>query len=226
MSYGIIYKVTNKINNKVYIGQTIKSLDERKRRHVYDAENHKDVNTTFYNAIRKYGIDNFEWIVLDTGMSKKDLDSKESYWIKELKSHIRDGKGYNMTTGGDGSEGFKHSKEARMKMSADRKGRKHTDEAKAKMSENRRGTNRTEEMKQKDREVKLGVYDNENNPRAKSVVKLTKDGLFVERFPTAKQGAESVNGKRSAISNCCNGESKTSYGFKWMFEEDYLALEK
>ena len=60
--YGIIYKATNLINNKVYIGQTIRRLEERIYYHYYRAEHELEIiHTHFINAIRKYGKENFQW---------------------------------------------------------------------------------------------------------------------------------------------------------------------
>lgn len=55
----IIYKVTNKINNKIYIGQTINSLEHRRKQHEKDCRRNKYYNNRFYNALIKYGFDNF-----------------------------------------------------------------------------------------------------------------------------------------------------------------------
>ena len=76
----IIYKITNLINNKVYIGQTINSLEQRLSRHKQDALSGR-LNTHFARAIRKYGIDNFIAEVIDTAQSQEELTQKEYYWI-------------------------------------------------------------------------------------------------------------------------------------------------
>ena len=60
--YGIIYKVTNIQNNKIYIGQTTRSLEERKYYHFYRADHELEItHTHFINAIRKYGKNSFQW---------------------------------------------------------------------------------------------------------------------------------------------------------------------
>lgn len=95
----LIYKVTNIINNKVYIGQTVKSLSQRKSEHkhrfLYENSHNK-----FYNAIRKYGWDNFIWEVLEESenWSYETLDEKEKYYIK-LYDSINTG--YNILEGGN-----------------------------------------------------------------------------------------------------------------------------
>ena len=94
----LIYKVTNKQNNKVYIGQTVKSLSQRRAEHkhrfLYENSHNK-----FYNAIKKYGWENFEWEVLEESndWTYDILDIKEKYYIK-LYNSIESG--YNILEGG------------------------------------------------------------------------------------------------------------------------------
>lgn len=96
--YGIIYKVTNTVNNKLYIGQTIKALNERKNGHHQTQD-----NTYFHRAIAKHGRDIFVWEVIDTSATdSKTLNELEIHYIKTLKTHSTQ-HGYNMTWGGDSS---------------------------------------------------------------------------------------------------------------------------
>lgn len=97
--YGIIYKVTNKLNNKIYIGQTVKSLQERKFYHYYRAKNELSItNTHFINALRKYNEDDFIWEIIDIADSQQELNEKEIYWINKYDSINF---GYNIQEGGD-----------------------------------------------------------------------------------------------------------------------------
>ena len=89
----IIYKITNIKNNKVYIGQTINSLEDRFNRHKNDALNNV-IDTHFARAIRYYGPDAFKAEIIDTADSQEELTQKESYWIKYYNSTID---GYNET---------------------------------------------------------------------------------------------------------------------------------
>ena len=82
----IIYKVTNKINDKIYIGQTIRKLYQRKAGHKCSAIKKKNISY-FHNALRKYNIDNFEWEVIEECNSKEDLDLAEEWYIMYYKSH-------------------------------------------------------------------------------------------------------------------------------------------
>ena len=76
-----IYKITNKVNDKVYIGQSIRPVKKRFNRHLNDALNNK-LDTHFARAIRKYGKDNFICEVIDTATNQNDLTLKEQYWIQ------------------------------------------------------------------------------------------------------------------------------------------------
>ncbi len=90
-----IYKVTNKINGKVYIGQSV-DIGRRWREHMTAKD-----DIYFHKAIQKYGVENFEWEVIEQ-CKKKDLDEREIYWIEYYDSF---NKGYNCTRGGDGVSG-------------------------------------------------------------------------------------------------------------------------
>lgn len=94
--YGIIYRVTNQLNNKIYIGQTIQTLSERKNKHYYKARQ-ENINTHFINALRKYPEENFIWEVIDNADCQEQLDEKEKYWIDYYNSVEE---GYNTKDGG------------------------------------------------------------------------------------------------------------------------------
>lgn len=91
---GIIYKITNKVNGKSYIGQTRYTLEFRWRQHI-----HKKDNTYFHNAIHKYGVENFSQEILEE-CDVNDLNSKEIFYIAKYDTFNN---GYNLTIGGDGN---------------------------------------------------------------------------------------------------------------------------
>ena len=98
---GKIYKYTNLINNKVYIGQTKQTLELRHQKHL----NQLNDNTYFHRAILKYGVDNFQMELLEDNIPFEILDEKEKYWIKYYDSFYTTGKGYNLTEGGQWGSG-------------------------------------------------------------------------------------------------------------------------
>ena len=96
----LIYKITNLINNKCYIGQTIKQPEERWKEHQQHAygSHENDQNKVLYKAIRKYGLENFSFEVLQDNINTfEQLDKAEIYWIDFYDSFVN---GYNSTFGG------------------------------------------------------------------------------------------------------------------------------
>jgi len=116
----IIYLIQNKINNKIYIGYTSKSLETRWKQH-YNRAIKTSNNTPFYNAIRKYGKDCWEKKVIFECNEVVFVKQKEVEFISEYKSYFN---GYNATLGGDGNNGITMSKESNIKRSLALKGKK------------------------------------------------------------------------------------------------------
>lgn len=96
----VVYKHTNKINGKSYVGQTCQSLSQRWRR----GEGYKS-STYFYHAIQKYGWDNFEHTILECGLNENEVDERERFWIKYFNS-TNENYGYNLSDGGNAEHSF------------------------------------------------------------------------------------------------------------------------
>jgi group I intron endonuclease len=166
-----VYLVKNRLNEKCYVGVSV-NIHSRWRQHKYWAKN-KEVVSKITNAIKKYGVENFEFSIIE--LCDKDLfEEKERHWIKKYDSVLS---GYNLTYGGSirkivsdetrlkmskskigvpKSESHKKkiaeangSKESREKFSKLNLGRKLSDETKKKMSESKKGFRHTEEAKKK-----------------------------------------------------------------------------
>lgn len=91
-----IYKITNKINNKSYIGQSI-NIEHRWKEHLSRIDD-KQFDYAIYNAFRKYGIENFNFEIIEQ-CKENELNDKEIYWIDYYNSYYD---GYNMNLGGNG----------------------------------------------------------------------------------------------------------------------------
>lgn len=148
MFTGCIYIIENKINDKKYIGQTIQNLEERFSRH----KNLKD-GYYLHNAMNKYGVENFiirsimDICSRDEKQLEKFLNEQEINYISHFNTFL--GEGYNMTAGGDGFLGRKHTEETKKKISESGKGKKHTEETKIRLREINIGKTLTEEHKKK-----------------------------------------------------------------------------
>ena len=116
----LIYKITNILNNKCYIGQTSYILERRINLHLKEVK--YKTNSPLYNSINKYGLENFKWEIITICNSKKELDEKEKYYIKFFNS--KKPNGYNLTDGGEGNQGWIPTKEMRDKISKANKGKK------------------------------------------------------------------------------------------------------
>lgn len=113
--YGVIYKITNNVNNKIYIGQTIHSFDKRYCNDLYKYTK----NDYLKRAIEKYGIENFD---IDKefyiAYSKEELDEKEKEFIEQFKSNNKE-YGYNYLSGGHNGT---HNEESKKKIGEAQKG--------------------------------------------------------------------------------------------------------
>ena len=93
---GYIYKIENKLNEKKYIGQTVKSLEKRFSQHKHNYNKPYFSQLVLYQAFNKYGIENFSFEEIEEVPNDK-LDEREKYWIDYYNSYYN---GYNSTLGG------------------------------------------------------------------------------------------------------------------------------
>lgn len=226
-------------SGKRYIGITCKKKPEYRWN---DGKGYKG-NEHFYRAIKKYGWDNFQHIIIAKGLSEDEAKWLEIELIREWDTTNRS-KGYNITKGGEGTKGWVPSDETRRKISEANKGKNnywygkhHSEETKKKMSKASKGKSKSEEHKKKLSEANKGqkhtqerrkkireACSGKNNPNSKSVICLTTNAIFY----TSKEGAEYYNCTRSHIISCCKGNRKSCGklpdGTKlvWMYLEEFL----
>ena len=192
MSAYIVYCHTNMINGKQYIGLTSMSLEERAGKEGSRYRNCME----FYNAIQKYGWDNFSHKVLAYDLSHEMACELEKYYIKLYNTQVPNG--YNLTDGGDG--GFHHSNDAKQRISAKTKGNKsrtgykNSAEMKAYMSNFMKGNN-------------YGKY------KGKPVIQLTLDGEFVAEYPSSAE-ATRITGI-GHVKHAVQGKLKSAGGYIW-----------
>ena len=127
-----VYKITNKVNQKIYIGYTKFTAEERWKDHV---GNRNVKNYHLSCAIRKYGADSFSVETLWQSDSSKAAKDTERLLIAEYKSHLRD-VGYNLTMGGEGES---KTPEVRERIAETNRGQKRSAETLQKMSEAGKG---------------------------------------------------------------------------------------
>lgn len=235
----LVYKYTNQVNGKLYIGITIRSLETRHKEHL----SHINDNFALHRALKRYGVENFEVSVIDNAKTLNELKQKEKYWIKELNTyvHSENSNGYNLTLGGDGVEGRPLSDEARAKIKKAaieqkrfkgknnpnygvkaRKGKdhpmygtKHSNETLQKQSI----------IKAKDKNPMYGKFG-EANPSSKPVLQIDyKTGETINRFVSLSEATKETGVKIYGISKCCKGKQKfTGNGDRTKYRWEYGAV--
>ncbi len=223
---GFIYKVTNTINGKVYIGLTKNPVKWRWHSHLYSAFNKETENydVLFHRAIRKYGIDAF---IVETIEECKNavLPEREQYWIAHYNSS--DGNfGYNMTLGGEGRA--KYTDEEIMALWND--GYSASEIARLIPKSITRNTVRG-------RLLGMGVSQDEILRRGAEGIRRAKekliyqyskeDGAFIQTFYSATYASKVVGCNLSNINGAANGAIKSAGGYLWSYEKhDRISIPK
>lgn len=204
-----IYMHKNKQNGKMYIGQT-KSLKDRWKASAYDN------CTRFYNAIKCYGWDNFQHIVLQEGLTLEEANQKQTYYI-QLYNTTNQNFGYNLSKGGDNKqflsqETFQKLSNKSLQLWQQEQYRQKQHQARLKSWQNNieRKQAASQRMKQRmsnpiEKQKAKQRITGSNNPRAKKV-RCIETGQI---FNTIKEAENKYNnGKRSNISAVCRGIKK------------------
>lgn len=237
---GYVYKITNIVNNKIYIGQTSNTLNKRFINHKSEARRTK-IDTPIYRAMRKHGTENFKIeSLVEIKVNSKDelheiLNKLEVYYIEKLKPD------YNSAPGGLGSTGvtwteerrekFKElmsgennpcfgkpkSEETRKKLSDALKGRVISEESRRKTSETMKGVAKSEETRQRMKEAaskrtnKLPTGKDHHN--SKSIIQFDLEGNQIKVFESIHQAAKELSIQPNGICLCCKGKLKKTGGF-------------
>ena len=195
-----------------YVGLTRYSVEKRLKEHLNDHRNYY-----IDNASRKYGLANFNVIVLEE-VEDNRLSEREQYWIAQIDCVYP--KGYNNTLGGE--ESFRPSEETKHKISEALKGRfaGKKNPMYGTVSPMRgkvgamKGKKHSKETIQKMIESRTG----ENSCVARPVICL-ETGVY---FISAKQASEEMGISRSSLSCALSGKQKTAGGYHWIFSDDVI----
>jgi len=168
---GIIYVLTNKINGKQYVGQTIRPFNNRLQEHLYMANKEKP-KTIITKAIKKYGIDSFNTETHD--VMNCCLSDVEKVMIKTLNTKAPNG--YNITDGGEGTYGFHHTEESKKKMSISKSGINCSKETRKKLAKASRGKVMLEETKRK---ISIAVSGDNCSKEVRAKMSIANKGKIV-----------------------------------------------
>lgn len=212
---GYIYKITNKINHKPYVGKTVDSINSRWRDHIYDAFT-KHSLCLIHNAMRKYGLENFTIEELEQCPADA-LSEREQYWIKTLNSYFKTGYGYNMTYGGDGAlkysdgqilslwnQGFNCHEIANI------------------LSANVNTISIRLKPLLKPKEAWL----RRNERSKKAVLQYDLNGNFIKAWNSVTEAEKSTNTSSGSISRCCKKERTMASNSLWKYATDESSVEE
>lgn len=209
---GYIYKITNLINQKAYIGKTTNTIKERWGEHISESKSERAKNRPIYRAINKYGVENFS-IELIEEVDIKELSDKEIYWIGYYDTYNN---GYNATLGGDGRILYDY-------------------DSIKELIQKGYSTRQIIEVigccadivhlvaKKNNLSIKKEFSDC-MNPK-KQVEQYDKQGNYIQSFESYAAAAQwledngyvkgNLNGVRSHIGDVCKGKRKSAYKFIW-----------
>lgn len=187
-----VYKHTNLINGKVYIGVTEQKAEKRWK----SGKGYK--NKDFNADIEKYGWNNFKHEILLDNLTKETALQKEKEYVSLYNSNNKE-KGYNRTCGGDG--GYMHGKHQKI-------------ESRKKISDARKKAGFSAEHKQHISDAKSG----EKHHFAKKVYQYTKDGIFIKEWNYMSLASSVLKINKANIGETCNGKRKSAGGYVWKYE--------
>lgn len=195
MTY-FVYKITNRVNGKAYIGVTNNPKRRFSEHKSYARSKVKKFKCALYDAMLKYGFQNFSFDVLAECYSEKELMTCERALISTHNTWAKFGAGYNITLGGEGTYGRIISQETRDKLSAAKRGKKHSAESRARMSESQMGKKHgplPDAVKEKMRVAKIGKITGDETKKKISTA-LTGRKLSVEMRGKISRGLKIVFG--------------------------------
>ncbi len=166
-----------------------------------------DQNPHFASAIKQYGWNKFDHIILFDGFTEEQAKAMERYLIAFWKT-MDPNYGYNMTSGGDGTPGYSPSDETRKKLSEARKKENLSKETLKRRSDSLKGRKFSDEHKKK---IGLG--------NSKPIEMLGNNDTVIKRFNSARDAEVEMGISHSHISQCCNGTRNSSGGYRWRFAQ-------
>lgn len=211
MSTSIIYKITNKINNKIYIGLTTRTLETRWKEHLRHSSQKIDI------AISEFGKENFTIEQIEECPNEM-LDEREQFWISYYNSF---NDGYNLTAGGrDNKVILRPDKvEEVLTFWNNGCGQKRITELTGLNVETVRNYLLKNGVTREDIKQRQGQLISKS--RAKFVNQYDLDGNFIKTWSSLIEAARSFNGVTGAnITSVCKGKRKSAYGYKWRYANE------
>ena len=210
-----IYVITNQLNGKQYVGKTLKNPTQRFKEHCRDSKKERCNKRPLYDAMNKYGIDNFSISIIEE-CSDIEINEKEIYWINKLNTYSN---GYNATKGGDGKSYLDYDLIVNLY-----KQYQNTQTVAKELNICPDSVRKI--LKERNIPIKSSADVNKDKC-GKPVNMYDKNGKFIQSFNTTSDAARFLidnkysNCKLSTIryhiSEVCSGKRKSAANFKWSF---------
>lgn len=212
-----IYVITNKINGKQYVGKTENTIDERWREHKQDYKKERCEKRPLYDAMLKYGIDNFEIKELEyLKEGGKLLSDRETYWIEKLGTYGSNG--YNATKGGDGKTLYNHQEIIKLYqkigtiIGVSKELGCGIDIIRKVLNSNN-----------------INVEERKNSSKAREIEQYSLSGELLNTFTSQREAGKYIKNNiettnaidkiASKIGDCANQKRKTAYKYIWRYKE-------
>lgn len=208
---GYIYKIWNDINDKLYIGKTLSTIEERFKEHCHDKTSRKCEKRPLYNAMNKYGEEHFH-IELIEECDIDLLSQRECYWIEFYDTYHN---GYNATKGGDGRQLYDYNLIAELYQSG----------LLIKEIAQQLGCDEFV-VRNALKLAELDTFANMVTKRSSPIAAYNLEGVFIQQFDSQsdaarwliEQGIAKTNSIKHvgyAIGRVANGDRKTAYKMLW-----------
>lgn len=217
-----IYKITNNVNNKCYIGQS-RDIEARWAKHLSAYKSSPEWE--LYRAFKKYGISSFSFEIIEECLIE-ELNEREIYWIAQYDSFNN---GYNMTLGGEACNGTNDKsvyqydllgqfiKEYKSAHEAARENNiQFTNICKVCRGERKTAGGFGWSYEKKDAILPIKTKHLGDG----TVIQYTKNGEYVAEYPSAKEAWRQTGISDTTIGLVCKGKGKTAGGFIWRYKND------
>ena len=213
---GYIYLITNHINGKRYVGQTVNPIHHRWSKHIEEAYGGNKSNSLLHRAIIKYGASNFGINILEE-CADTELNEKEKNYIKKYDTYYTHNKGYNMTWGGEGVTKYSD------------------DEILYLWNQGYRNCEIARLLGAKDTTISLRIQSLIGSNAAKarrvdsrkiSIIQYDLQGNYIKEWESASIAEKELNLSQGSISRCCNKQRTNSGNFLWKKSSDDTPVEE
>ena len=177
------------------------------------SENSRNRHSTYWSRyVGKHGFKDYE--LLEENVDEKTALELEIYWIAQFKAWGF--KLVNLTNGGDGMSGYKHSTESKLKMSNLQLGKTHSEKTKYLLAQRMLGRKLDLETRSK--------MSKSHRAKQKPVLQFDLQGIFIKEWSCPMDAVKTFNKNGLGhVSNCCSGKRKTAFGFIWKYKEPVSA---